>query len=474
MHAVELAALTLLVAANSLLAANWPQFRGPEGRAIADEGKPPIHFGPTTNVLWKTVLPSGASSPCIWGERIFLTTFDKKKIETACLDRRDGRILWRRSVPTDKFEATHRLGSPAASTPACDGERVYTYFGSFGVVAYDLEGQEQWYHELPPPVVEFGTGTSPILAGGLLLVNCDQDLNSFLLALNARTGKEVWRADRSEFRRGFSSPFLWKHGGVEEIVLPGSIWLKSYGVLDGRELWRVRGLARVVCASPTSGDGLLFAASWNVGGDEGDRLVMPPFAQVVGEWDKNNDGKLSRDEFQKGPFLDRYAQIDFDKDGFVTQEEWDTVVEIFAKAENAVLAIKPGGRGDITRSHVAWKQTRSLPYVSSPLFYQGRVYTVKNGGLASCYDGKTGKVHYQDERLGENGAALGDFYSSAVGADGKVYLASQKGMVIVLQAGDTFRVLARNDLKEQVFATPAIADGKIYLRTEGGLYAFGQ
>ncbi|MBM3839914.1 MAG: hypothetical protein FJ398_18480, partial [Verrucomicrobia bacterium] len=154
---------------------------------------------------------------------------------------------------------------------------------------------------------------------------------------------------------------------------------------------------------------------------------------------------------------------------FVTDNEWRISEEIFAKAENAVFAVRPGGRGDITESHLAWKQTRGLPYVPSPLFYEGRVYVIKNGGMASCYEARTGRVLYQEERLG----ALGDYYASPVAADGKIYYASQQGVVTVVKAGDTFHVLARNDLEEQIMATPAIVDGNIYLRTANYLSAFG-
>ena len=197
---------------------------------------------------------------------------------------------------------------------------------------------------------------------------------------------------------------------------------------------------------------------------------MPRFAEVVGEYDKNKDGKFSLDELPKGPIRERFTQIDVNKDQLVTPQEWNDMADAFAKAENAVLGIRSGGQGDITRTHLAWKQTRSLPYVSSPLYYQGRLHTVKNGGLASAYDAKTGKVLYQDERLG----GTGDYYSSAVAADGRVYVASQKGMVVVFEAADYLNVVARNDLREDVMATPAIAGNRIYYRTAGSLYAFGQ
>src|SRR5207247_376588 len=230
----------------------WPQFRGPAGLAVAAEGNAPVHFGPKTNVLWKTALASGHSSPCIWGRRLFLTTFDQGKLETLCLDRRNGRILWRKSVTPEAVEPTHRLGSPAASTPTTDGERVYVYFGSVGLLTYNFDGREQWKLPLPAPMVEFGAGTSPILTGDLLILLCDQDQSSFLLALDKWTGKKRWQTDRSEFRRGFATPFVWGHDGDNELVVPGSIWLRSYNLADGSERWTYSGTSRVANSTPTA------------------------------------------------------------------------------------------------------------------------------------------------------------------------------------------------------------------------------
>jgi outer membrane protein assembly factor BamB len=324
---------------------------------------------------------------------------------------------------------------------------VYVYFGSFGLLAYDFAGKEQWRRPLAAPVVEFGSGTSPVLAGDRLILNCDQDLGSYLLAVDKRTGKTVWRVERPEFRRGFATPFVWRRDGTEELVVPGSIWLKSYDLKDGAERWTWSGTSRVACSSPAAGDGLLFSASWNIGGDEDARITMPPFDEFAREHDRNQDGKLSADEIPAGPVRDRFSLMDLDKDGIVTPVEWAGMAEMFRRAGNAVLAIRPGGKGDITTSHLAWKSSRSLPYVCSPLYYQGRLYTVKNGGLASCYAAPTGRVFFQDERLD----APGDYYASLVAGDGKVYAISQKGVAM---------------------ATPALVDGKLYVRTAGHLYAF--
>lgn len=449
---------------------NWPQFRGPNSQCVAPAAKPPAHFGPTTNLLWKVAVAPGHSSPCVWGDRIFLTGFENGKLETLCLSRHDGTMLWRVTAPAEKIEPVHRLGSPASTTPATDGKSVYVYFGSFGLMSYDFNGSEQWRKPLPTPMIEFGTGSSPLLAGDLLVVNCDQDLDSFLMAVDRRTGQTVWETKRPEFRRGFSSPYLWRHDGIEEIVVTGTVWLKAYDLKDGKERWKMRGLARVANASATSGDGLLFASSWNIGGDASDHLSLPNLEKFTSENDKDKDGKLSKSEFPKGLLLDRFTQIDLDKDGFVTPEEWRISEEIFAKAENALFAVRPGGHGDITESHRAWKQTRGLPYVPSPLFYEGRIYVVKNGGMASCYVAKTGRTLYQEERLG----ALGDYYSSPVAANGKIYFASHQGVVTVIAAGDVFNVISSNSLGEDIMATPAIVDGTIIYRTARHLFAFGE
>ena len=418
--------------------------------------------------MWKTALPSGHSSPCIWEERIFLTAVNTGRLETLCLNRRDGAVLWRRDLPETKLESTHRIGSPAASTPTTDGTSVYVYFGSSGVVAYDFSGKEQWRFAMEAPMVEFGTGTSPILAGDRLIVLCDQDQGSFLLALDKLTGRKAWRTERPEFRRGFATPFLWKHEGGEELVVPGSIWLRAYDPQNGRERWSFSGTSRVANSSPTAGDGLLFNASWNIGGDPGERITLEPFEDFARANDRNTDGKFARDEIPAGPVRERFSQMDLDKDGFVTRTEWNLMAEMFTKAGNAVIALRSGGRGDITASHTAWKSIRSLPYVCSPVYYRGFLYTVKNGGLASCYEASTGKPSYQDERLN----AGGDYYASLIAADGRIYSVSQQGVATVWEAGPQLNILARNDLGEQVMATPAVMEDTLYLRTAGYLYAF--
>jgi outer membrane protein assembly factor BamB len=445
----------------------WPQFRGPEGRGIAEYSAPVI-FGPDTNLQWKTKIPTGASSPIIWKNRIFLTGFDGEKLETFCLDRGTGTILWRKPAPTQKIELSHPTGSKASPTPITDGERIYVYFGSFGVLVYDFSGEEKWRLPMEIPGVEFGASASPILADGKLIILCDQDLGSFVEALDPANGKLIWKTERPEFRRSFASPYFWKHGADSELVVPGSIWLTSYNISNGAKLWSYQGTSRVACSSPTGSDGMLFSASWNTGGDPADRVTMPTFEEFAEIHDEDKDGQIAQKEIPKGPIRERFTQMDLDKNGFATHEEWELMRDMFAKAENALLAFPPGMKGEVAQP--AWKSKRSLPYVSSPLYYKGRLYTIKNGGLASCYDAESGKTFYQDERIG----ASGDYYSSAVAAADKIYIASQQGIVVVFEAGDELKILERNRIPEQIFASPAIVDGKLYLRTTEALYAFAE
>jgi outer membrane protein assembly factor BamB len=465
-----LAASLLAILLGNADAENWPQFRGPGGLGIGT-GNPPVEMGPEKNVLWRKELAAGHSSPCIWGDKIALTALDNGSLVTICLNRADGRELWRAAAPAEKVEGTHKIGSPASPTPCTDGTRLFSYFGSYGLLAYDWNGKELWRKPLPPPVVEFGTGASPILADGKLILVADGDIGGHMLALDVATGKEVWRTDRSEFRRSFSTPFVWKHASGEELVVAGALWVRGYDLQTGRERWSSRGMARVSNASPTADGETLLVSSWNVGGDEDDRVEMEPFEPFAREHDANKDGLLSLEEFPKGKIRDRFSQMDADKNGQVTQAEYEHMRSMFAKAVNQLFAIKPGGRGDITETHVLWQVSRQLPYVSSPVAINGRVFTMKNGGLASCYDAKSGRVIYQGQRVD----APGEYYSSAVTAGGRIYITSQRGTLVVLDAtGESINVLSRSEMGDQVFATPAILDGVVYLRTEKHLYAFKQ
>ncbi len=449
----------------------WPQFRGPGGIGVAlPDADPPVHFGPSSHVVWKVAVPAGNASPIVTGGSLFLTAFEEGSLLTLCVDRGSGRELWRARVGVGKLEEVHRsLGSPASSTPVTDGERVYVHFGSFGMLAYDLAGREVWRRPMALTQTEYGASSSPVLAGGFVVQLLDQDGGSHIVALDRRSGEVAWRVERPEMRRGFGTPIVWSHDGLTDLVVPGTIWLKGMDPATGAERWRVSGLARITCTSPATGDGMLFTASWTTGGDRAaDRVTMPDFDAYREEHDSNKDGKFSLPELPEGPVRQRFKHLDGNRDGFITRDEWESMAEIFQRVENQAFAVKPDGRGGLSDGGVLWRVKKGLPYVASPVYYRGRFYMVKNGGMLTCVDPSAGRAVYQEERLG----AVGDYYASLVAAGGRIYAVSQPGVVTVVKAGDSFEVLAKSEFGETLQATPAVVGDVLYVRTATTLFAF--
>jgi len=468
-HGALVAGLFISTSA-TFAATEWPQFRGPNGAGISETAKPPVHFGPGSNELWHVKVPSGLSSPCVWQDSIFLTAFNDGKLSVLALDRKSGKTRWEKAVPTTTIEKYHPTeGSPASGTCATDGKHVVSYFGSCGLVCHDFTGKELWRLELPTAHQggDFGSGTSPIIAGGLVVLNRDQEKGSELLAVDLKSGKVAWRADRADMSSGYATPVIWSNNSTDEVVLPGFLQMRAYDLKTGKETWRVHGLPVAVCTTPVLGDGMLYFAGWSPGKDK--ESPMPTFDKILEGADKDGDGVLAISE--ASPMMRSFfASFDTDKDDRLTRAEWQGFLDMLAKGENSLIAVKPGGKGDITKTHVAWKQTRGLPYVPSPLFYRGNVYLIKDGGMISRFDAKTGEPSYQQERLG----ALGNYYTSPVAADGRIYVASLDGVVSVLDPGDKPTVLARADFKERIAATPALVDKTIYIRSAEHLWAFGK
>jgi outer membrane protein assembly factor BamB len=449
----------------------WPQFRGPGGACVAvGVQKLPAEIGPDQNVIWKTPLPPGHSSPIVWGDHIFLTGERDKKLLTIGLDRATGKVLWEAEAPYDRLEKIHQIGSHCQPTPASDGERVVTFFGSCGLLCYDFAGKLQWRVPLGPFKNDLGAGSSPIIADDLVILNQDHDIDSFLLAVDKRTGKTVWKVDRSEFPVGYATPVVWTVQGRKQVVISASLRVVGYDLATGKELWTVRGMARAVHMTPTIGpDNVLYAAGWTSGGDDSDRFDVPTFDEMIAKHDANKNGTLELEEIPDGPLKSRFSMLDRNKDGHVTRAEYDFMRRVFDKALNRIIAIKPGGDGDVSESHVLWAQRKDLPVVPSPLFFQERLFLVKPGGILTTLDARTGKA-LKKERLPN---AAGDYYSSPVGGDGKVYCLNERGRLTVVSAGDDWKVLHQARFEEDAYATPALIDGRIYLRTAGHLYCFG-
>lgn len=444
----------------------WSQFRGPNARGVAESEKPPVRFGPNTNLIWRTPVSAGASSPCIWDDRIFLTASGKGYLETLCLDRRSGRKLWSAQVTAQPTKRMHRNNSPASPTPATDGRLVYVYLSPIGLLAYDLDGVEQWRKPLPVPANPHGAGSSPVLIEGNLIVNCEEDgENSCLLAVNPTDGRTVWKIDRRGLTSTYATPILWQHEGKNDLMHASCLQLLALDPKTGRQRWFARGLEFISHVStPVLGEGMVFVMSRSVGEDRD-----PDFATFLALYDRNKDGKIEEQEMP-ADYAGTFMVYDKNGDGFVTADEWEHDYKLGLKSDYGLMAVRPGETGDVTATHVVWKQKKGVPQVPSPLYYRGRLYAVENGGRVTSYEAKTGKILYQQERLG----ATGDYYASPVAANGAIYFSSDRGTVTVIAAAEPWRVLAQNPLEERLLATPAIVDNKIYVRTDEHVWAFGQ
>jgi outer membrane protein assembly factor BamB len=471
-RAAFILAITLIGAHTASRAESWwPQFRGPNAAGVSESANPPVEFGPGTNQLWKISVPPGASSPCVWRDWIFLTAFDGGKLQTICYSRSDGKLLWKHDAPAESIEEYNPdEGSPAASTPATDGRRVVCYFGSCGLICYDAKGKELWRHTLPVAQTAggFGSGTSPVLADGLAIVNRDQAKDCSLLAVDLKTGKKVWEAQRPDVSQSFGTPIFWRNGGADEVVMSGSFKLKGYDLKTGAERWSLDRVASFTCTTPVLGDGLLFFAAWAPGKEPGSYPTWEYLAQAA---DKNHDGVITPDEAKAAGFGSFFKAFDANGDGKITADDIEVLKAKLAKGENVLVAVKPGGHGELSDGNVAWKQTSGLPYVPSPLYYRGRVYLVRDGGMVSCFDAKTGAPFYTKERLD----AVGNYYASPVAADGRIYFVSLNGHVSVVAAGgEQPKVLNHADFGERICATPALVEKTLYLRTASALFAFGK
>lgn len=466
---------------------HWPQFRGPNATGIAEQQAAPVEFGPGKHLLWRQAVPSGHSSPVIWGDRVFLTGFEKEgnKLELICLGRKDGAVLWRQAIPAGQIEKVHQVSSPASATPVVDGERVIVYFGSYGLAAFDFEGKQQWTLPLAIPKTRFGSGTSPIIAGDLLILNRAEMEDGYLLAVDRRSGKTAWKqtypAAMGRQAESYSTPLIWK----DQVILHRGGVIDAYDLKDGKRRWWLNA-ATTGTSTAIAGKDTVYVATWFAFGEADQMVPLPDFATLVKQHDKNGDNQISESEFPADMAAVRrpdtpdvpgatifvkpfFKSVDQNKDSLLQEGEWKIVGENLAKMkiDHGVLAFKPEGEGDVTAS-VVWREKIAIPEVPSPLLYENRLYLVRNGGIVTCLDAQSGKLIYR-ARLG----AGGPYYSSPIAVSGKVYAASGEGTIVVLSAGDNLVVLARNSLGEEIFSTPAVAAGTLYVRTVRQLYAFG-
>jgi outer membrane protein assembly factor BamB len=414
----------------------WPQFRGPNAAGVGTNANLPDTWSATENVAWKTDLPGRSwSSPIVWGNRVFLTAVvnlgeseaPKKGLylggerptpaksehlwKVLCLDLATGRLQWEKTVYQGVPKTPiHLKSSYGAETPVTDGDCVYALFGNVGVFAFTLEGREVWSKRLEPRKTRYGWGTaaSPVLHGGRLFIVNDNEDRAELLALDAKTSRELWRVDRDE-KSNWATPFIWDNGRRTELITPGSRAVRSYD-LDGNLLWSLRGMSGIVIPAPLAGGGLLFVSSGYVG----DKL-RPLYAIRPGA--------------------------------------------------GGDITLEPGETGN---EFIAWSNPVAGPYNPSPLFYEGRLYVLYDRGQVSCLDAGTGRVLYDHERLPKGLA----FTSSPWAAGGRIFCLNEDGVCFVLRAGDRFELLHTNALADDdmCMATPALVGDRLLIRTAARIY----
>ena len=419
---------------------NWPAFRGAHALGVADNTNLPDRWSKTKNVLWKRDLPGrGWSSPVVWGDRVFLTTVvnegktesvkrglyfggERNKVpktvhhwNVVCLDLKTGKPLWEREAHEGKPTHGHHVKSSYASeTPVTDGKHIYAYFGNVGVFCYTLDGESVWHHELEANKTRYswGTAASPVLHKDRLYIVNDNEGQSYLLALDAATGKQVWRVDREE-KSNWSTPYVWQNKLRTEIITPGSRRSRSYG-LDGKLLYEWRGCSSITIATPYSKFGLLYVSSGYVG----DRR-KPIFAIRPGA--------------------------------------------------SGDISLK---RGETSNAHIAWCQKRAAPYNPTTIVHGDLLYVLLDRGMMTCYEAKTGKRVYDRQRLSGGQA----FTSSPWADNDKIFCLNEYGETFVIKAGRKFELLHTNPLEEDelCMATPAIAGDKLIIRSEHRAYCIAK
>lgn len=464
-------ALLLTLLAPCVPAAEPIYFRSDFGVPRDAGSKLPVDLNDTNVLVWRTPLDSGHSTPIHHGGQIFLTTSQVKdnRMATVAVDAATGHVLWAEPVEVPKIEEYHpEEGNAAMATPATDGERLYAFFGSYGLICYDLKTHKKiWEHRVGPFRDEYGAASSPVLLDGKVILNEDHDIDSFLIAFDSATGRVLWKTPRPDAVRSYATPAVWSNDGRKELLVAGALELAGYDPENGQKLWWLNGLARIVIPTPLPSRNTIYMASWAPGGDASQRLTLDKWDRATEKWDRNKDQRLTREEIPDREVLNRFFRMDLNQDGSLDESEWNRHAEVFQRAQNALLAVKPHGRGQQTDGAVAWKYSRGVPYVASPMLHNGIVWMVKDGGLVTKLDALTGDA-FEQERLG----ATGNYYASPVAAGGNVYFASEPGVVSVVADQREWRLLGSRKFDEKIYATPLVLGDRLYIRTERALYCF--
>lgn len=487
---LTIVAATVLSNSSLVSAEDWGQFRGPNCSGVSNsKASLPTRFSATNNVRWSQDLGDGIGSPVVAAGRVFVSAMaDEKNVGLYAFDVKTGKNIWARTWPAGDLPSVHKTNSHAATTPAADADRVYFYFSTLGLIALDAKtGEDVWKLKVPTPyfVFKWGPGMSPTLYDDMVLFCQDDDLNPAFYAIDKVTGKVRWRDDRSDQAVNYSHPVICKTKTGDEIVVAGTGMLIGYDPKTGKRLWKARTLLRNIKTTPVVKDGVIYISLQSAG-------IANQWLATSDQADTgNSDGKLSKAEMQafvgerKIPeafFKKTFDRGDLNKDGLLEGKELDLAFlhpDNFAGArfdakesgDQYVLAVKGGGRGDVTKSHVLWKhKTKYTDHIVSPLVVGGRMLLVKGGGISTCFEIEKGEPVWNATRIQNES----DYFASPVYGDGKIYISGENGNVVVLEDGPTLKILAKNDLGDSLLATPAIADGRLFFRTRGKLICIGE
>ncbi len=428
------------------------------------EGLPTV-FGPKENLRWSTEVSFGRSSPVLTDSVVYLTGSDDDHLIVACLDRKTGALRWQKELKRARVAERYSGTDSSAPSPVTDGKNVYAFFQELGLVSFDEKGEQRWLLPMEAFNNHYGQAASLVLAGDTLIVPCDAQTDSFLLAVGKDDGKPRWRVNRGLTGESWSTPVLYPSAAEAEIVLLfGSRFVHGYSLTDGKELVSLGKVGSAPVISPVLYETMLFVCA-PFHAEQG----WAAFDAVLAGMDKDGDGKLNKEEVAGQGLDDHFGWLDVQKDGFIDRQEWDAAGEGMSDRNYGLVAFDLSGLEDGETAEEMWRHTKSLPDIATPLFYRDVLYMVKEGGIVTALDPVTGEVTKR-ERLPD---CSGPCYPSPVAGDGKVFIASNTGKVVVLKASSEWEVLAVNDLQEEINATPAIgADGSLFIRTSAALHCF--
>ncbi len=457
--------LTLLAAA--LRAEGWPRFRGPNGTGVSSTQGLTTQFGPETNVAWKVDAGNGSSSPVIVGGRLFFTSFEADTRSVHCLDAATGGTLWTASVEKVRDEDASRPNGPATCTPAADATNVVVFFPDAGLFCFSSSGTQCWRADVGPFYSMHGIGASPIIAADKVALLADQLKGSYLAAYDLATGEPAWKVERFDGLTGaYSTPSVLKaQDGSTHIVASGPGELCGYLATTGEKVWAVLGMTNAPVTVPILSGSRIFCCE-PVG-------AISPIS-MLSSLDKNQDGRYSLEEEVKTsiPMYRLLGRMDKEwgnDDGVVEASEWR---KAFGGRVNkgGLVAIDLEEAQHAVQTQVRWNYRKAVPYVASPVVYENVLYSVQDGGIVTTLDPENGEV-LKRGRLKQGGKR---FYASPVAADGKVFIVDTAGQMSVLRADAQWEHLATNVLGEPCYATPALYDGRLYVRTSRTLYCFAK